>query len=176
MSARSYEEAGQGPVDAASFRRTMGAFATGVAVVTTVCRGEPYGMTVNSLTSVSLDPLLVLICPRRGSATGLAIVESRVFAINLLARDQEPLSQRFIGSFGDRFNEIAVTQGAGGVPLLEGAIAQLCCRVSAVHQGGDHDIVLGEVVSCRENPEAEPLVFHRGTFGTFACHTPAAGR
>lgn len=150
---------------AARFRATMGNFATGVAVITTAARGELHGMTVNSLTSVSLDPCLLLVCPRRGSATGQAIRETGRFAVNLLERSQRQISSRFIGRFDDRFSGLDLTF-AEGLPLLPGCLAHLCCRVHDIHAGGDHDIILGEVEAMEETG-GDPLVFFRGSFGAF---------
>ena len=145
----------------------MGAFATGVAVVTAVRNGEYHGMTMNSLTSVSLDPCMLLVCPRRRSATGEAMAASGEFVVNLLRADQEDLSSRFIGSFEDRFAGVDVEQTQAGTPLLVGALAHIGCRVAETYPAGDHDIVLGEVTFCRDHGGA-PLVFFKGQFGGFA--------
>ena len=158
------------PVDPMVFRRTMGTFATGVAVVTAVWDGEYHGMTMNSLTSVSLDPCMLLICPRRGSATGEAIANSGEFIVNLLRADQQDFSSRFIGSFEDRFAGVDVEHTESGTPLLSDALAHIGCRVAATHPAGDHDIVVGEVTFCRERT-GEPLVFFQGRFGGFADRT-----
>lgn len=161
------------PVDAGRFRIAMGAFATGVAVVTTAWRGEMFGMTVNSLTSVSLDPCLLLICPRRGSATGAAIRERGAFAVNLLSRNQQDLAHRFVGAFAGRFDGLRPRSCGDGLPLLPGCLAYLRCRVRDIHPGGDHDIVVAEAESCSMPPRDEPpLIFYRGAFGAFA---PDAG-
>ena len=153
-------------VDPMVFRRTMGTFATGVAVVTTVWDGEYHGMTMNSLTSVSLDPCMLLVCPRRGSATGDAIANSGEFVVNLLRADQQEFSSRFIGSFEDRFAGVEVEHTASGTPLLSEALAHIGCRVVDTHAAGDHDIVVGEVTFCRELA-GDPLVFFQGRFGGF---------
>lgn len=154
------------PVDPRAFRAAMGAFATGVAVVTASDRGAWFGMTVNSLTSVSLDPCLLLVCPRRGSATGDAIKASGLFAVNLLNKSQKALASRFVGQNGDRFSGVGVDIGARGLPVLHDALSHFECVVRDVHAGGDHDIVIGEVVSCLRR-EGDPLVFFRGAFGHY---------
>lgn len=160
------------PVDTARFRAAIGAFATGVAIVTTRLDGRPYGMAVNSLTSVSLDPCLLLICVKRGSDTGAAIRRRGAFAVNLLAGEQQHLVKQFCGDPGDRFNNIALAHSACGMPLLPECLAHVCCDIDNVHDSGDHEIVIGQVTSIAEN-SGEPLVFFRGGFGSYQ---PAAPR
>ncbi|MGV6875491.1 flavin reductase family protein [Pseudochelatococcus sp. B33] len=160
----------EGRIDPAEFRMAMGAFATGVAVVTTVDQGIWYGMTMNSLTSVSLVPCLLLICPRRGSATGRAVRASGHFAISLLSNAQKDLASRFVGNAGsmaDRFDGLDVEVSHRRLPLLRDALSTFECVVRDIHPGGDHDIVIGEVVSCRRL-DGDPLVFFRGNFGNYA--------
>lgn len=154
-------------VDPASFRRAMGTFATGVAVVTSRSGDNLFGMTLNSLTSVSLDPCLLLFCSNRGSATARAAMESGIFAINILRSGQEEVCRRFVGQFARRFEGMEIDYAHGGIPLLPQALSHMICRVFAVHPGGDHDVIIGEVISCTDAP-GEPLVFHRGAYGTFA--------
>lgn len=149
--------------DPSQFRKTMASFATGVAVVTTFWDGKYHGMTVNSLTSVSLTPCMLLICPDRGSVTGEAIRKRGQFAVNVLGDHQRELSTRFVGDHSKRFRDVDLTIGESGLPLLKGALAHFCCRVAAIHPGGDHDIVVGEVVSCNATA-GEPLVLFRGEF------------
>jgi 3-hydroxy-9,10-secoandrosta-1,3,5(10)-triene-9,17-dione monooxygenase reductase component len=154
------------PIDPKRFRSVMGAFATGVAVITTEWKGELFGATVNSLTSVSLQPCMLLFCMSDGSATGMAIRNRRLFSVNILGQHQSDLSGRFTEAGKNRFEDIAVDFSADGLPLLRGAAAQLCCRVATVHKGGDHDIILGEVISGDEMA-CDPLVFHKGNYGGF---------
>ncbi|MEM5544315.1 flavin reductase family protein [Sulfitobacter sp. AS92] len=143
------------------FRRSMSKFATGVAVITAAGEGVLYGMTVNSLTSVSLTPCLLLICPKRGSATGTAIRKSGHFAVNVLQAGQEDLCNRFVGEAARRFQGIQPQFSADGAPLLDGCIAHISCQLHAVHSGGDHEIVIGEVTECVDFP-GQPLIFHEG--------------
>lgn len=154
------------PIDPKRFRSVMGAFATGVAVITTEWNGEWFGATVNSLTSVSLQPCMLLFCMNDGSTTGTAIRSSGRFAVNILGQHQSELSARFTGAGKDRFNGLALDFSADGLPLLRGAAAQLCCRVAAIHKGGDHDIILGDVLS-GDDIACHPLVFHKGAYGSF---------
>lgn len=153
-------------IDPKRFRSVMGAFATGVAIVTTTWKSELFGATVNSLTSVSLDPCMLLFCVSDGSTTGMAIRCSGRFAVNILGQHQSELSARFTESGKDRFKGLALDLSTDGLPLLKGAAAQLCCRVAAIHKGGDHDIILGEVLS-GEDIACNPLVFHKGAYGSF---------
>jgi len=159
----SYAQAIQAPVDPADFRKAMGNFATGVAVVTTAADGTRFGMTVNSLTSVSLDPCLLLICPKKGSSTGEAIKRSAVFAVNVMAESQQELCMRFVGEGGKRFDQLDLDEDEWGVPLLPGSVAHISCELEAVHPGGDHDIIIGRVVDCRLD-SGNPLIFHDGQF------------
>ena len=125
-----------------------------------------FGATVNSLTSVSLKPCMLLFCVSDGSATGMAIRNSGRFSVNILGQHQSDLSARFTQAAKDRFADLALDFDADGLPLLRGAAAQLCCRVAAIHKGGDHDIILGDVLS-GEDIACHPLVFHRGAYGSF---------
>ncbi|WP_370302232.1 flavin reductase family protein [Pseudooceanicola sp.] len=154
------------PVDPLMFRNVMGTFATGVAVVTSVADGVDHGMTMNALTSVSLEPCMLLICPRRGSATGRAISESGHFVVNILTSDQNDLSSQFMGNFEDRFEGVDVESSYAG-PMLAGALAHIGCRVSNIHTAGDHDIVLAEALFCNGS-EGSPLLFFKGGLGGFA--------
>jgi flavin reductase (DIM6/NTAB) family NADH-FMN oxidoreductase RutF len=153
-------------IDPKRFRSVMGTFPTGVAVVATKWNGELFGATVNSLTSVSLEPCMLLFCTNEGSATGAAIRQRGLFSVNILGQHQTELSTRFTGRRKNRFEDLAVAFSPDELPLLEGAAAQLCCRVSAIHKAGDHDIVLGEVLS-GEEIACHPLVFHKGAYGSF---------
>ncbi len=151
-------------VSASEFRVAMGAFATGVAVVLAQHDDRLHGMTVNSLTSVSLDPPLLLVCPRRGSATGAAVKASGAFVVNILDVHQQDIATRFVGNFANRFDGLELGRSLQGFPVLAGALAHFDCVVRGVHNGGDHDIVVGEVVSCVQH-SGDPLLFYRGRFG-----------
>lgn len=151
--------------DPSTFRSAMGAFATGVAVVMANHHERLHGMTVNSLTSVSLNPPLLLVCPRRGSTTGLAMKSSGLFVVNILEAQQRALATRFVGDFANRFDGLDLGRSPRGFPVLANALAHFDCIVRNVYEGGDHDIVVGEVVSCTQRP-GSPLLFYRGQFGT----------
>ncbi len=163
---RGYGDMNMQTIDPRRFRSVMGAFPTGVAIVATEWKRELFGATINSLTSVSLTPCMLLFCTNEGSATGAAIRKRGMFSVNILGQHQSELSARFTGKHRNRFEDLAVAFSADGLPLLEGAAAQLCCRVTTIHKAGDHDIILGEVLSGQE-AACDPLVFHKGAYGIF---------
>ena len=139
------------------------AFATGVTVVTVrTPRGTPSGLTVNAFTSVSLDPPLVLICIHRNAASHDPLLETGYFAVSVLGREQETLAMVFAqGEASERFRGLETVDAPMGSPLLPGCVAWLECRVQSVHEGGDHSIVVAEVLES-EILGGEPLLFFRG--------------
>jgi flavin reductase (DIM6/NTAB) family NADH-FMN oxidoreductase RutF len=146
-------------------RRALGAFATGVTVVTTGGPAGLYGVTANSFTSVSLEPPLVLVCLRRRSPGRTMIAANGAFAINVLTAEQERLGRRFASR--DRgtgmFEGVDHHRGSAGSPILDGA-AHLECRLAGIHAAGDHVIVVGHVLALAVDPDATPLLFHGGRF------------
>ena len=146
-------------VDARQYRRTCAQFATGVTVVTTVdTGGHPHGLTVNSFSSVSLDPPLVLVSIDLRNAILGHFITSSCFAINVLGEDQEELSRRFSSTAENRFLGLEWTANASGVPLLSGVLAQLECAVVQTFEAGDHTVLIGEVRRARCEA-GQPLVF-----------------
>lgn len=147
----------------------MGAFPTGVAVVTArLPEGEPVGLTVSSLTSVSLEPLLVLVCIDHRSASHGAVVASGAFAVNLLPLDGAPISDVFASpDRADRFRGVAWREEVTGSPVLERALGWLDCRVHQTHVAGDHTIVVGSVLAL-DAGDLPPLVYHRGRYRRLA--------
>jgi 3-hydroxy-9,10-secoandrosta-1,3,5(10)-triene-9,17-dione monooxygenase reductase component len=125
-------------IDPKRFRSVMGTFPTGVAVITTAWNGALFGATINSLTSVSLKPSMLLFCTSEGSETAAAIRPRGVFSVNILGQHQYDLSASFTGKSKqkNRFEDLAIAFSADGLPLLQGAAAQLCCRVAAMHRAG----------------------------------------
>jgi flavin reductase len=156
------------PFTGKDFRSTVGAFATGVTVVTTRGDEHAYGMTANAFSSVSLDPPLVLVCVIHPSEGATHIQENRCFAVNILHAEQEPISRYFASRDRprgrDAFGEVPHRIGASGSPILDGAVAYLDCRLHATHEAGDHLIFIGEVLELGFEPDAEPLVFHGGRY------------
>jgi 3-hydroxy-9,10-secoandrosta-1,3,5(10)-triene-9,17-dione monooxygenase reductase component len=156
--------------DDATFRQVLARFATGVVVVTGATPDGPAGLTCQSFSSLSLDPPLVLLSTARSSKTWPRIEATGRFAVNVLGEDQAELSERFAVSGGDKFGGVAWRPGALGNPLLAGAIAHIECDVHAVHDGGDHVIVLGRVRAL-EAPGLEdraPLVYFRSAYRSLA--------
>ena len=152
------------------FRTTMARFATGVTVVTTTLDHTYFGLTVNAFCSVSLNPPLILVSLDLGSQTYASIRRSGVFAVNMLAQEQEPLALRFARKdlSSKTFDDIAIRAGeATGVPLFAEALACIECRVAHEYPGGDHALMLGEVVNvaCSSDRLAnEPLLYYRSAF------------
>ncbi|WP_296607362.1 flavin reductase family protein [Nocardioides sp.] len=151
---------------AADFRRTLAEFASGVTVVAAVDGGDPVGFACQSFTSVSLDPPLVLFCVTSDSRTWPRIRSAGRFSINVLAEDQHDLCTRFGTRTGSRFDGLEWELSRWGTPSLPGALARLHCELHTVHDGGDHRIVVGEVVDLERSETSEPpMVFFRGRFG-----------
>ncbi len=150
------------------FRDTVGAFATGVTVITTRGEEHAYGMTANAFSSVSLDPPLVLVCTIARSEGSEHLRSNGVFAVNILGTDQEPLSRYFASKDRprgrDAFADVAHRAATSGSPILDGALAYLDCRLHAEHAAGDHDIFIGEVLELGSRENSEPLIFHRGQY------------
>lgn len=156
--------------DEKEFRRVLGQFATGVAVVTTRAKdGTPAGVTVNSFTSVSLNPPLVLWCLARSSQNLSAFRKASHFAVNILAAGQHALSRKFAESVPNKFDGVDCAEGKAGVPLLRGVIARLVCRKVRRFDGGDHDIFLGRVEEYAR-ADGKPLVFHSGRYHIVTHH------
>ncbi len=161
--------------DTLSFRRTMGLFATGVAVLATRAQdGEPVGMTANAITSVSLDPMLVLVCVTRTANIAPYLLDSPRFSLSFLSAAQEPLSGYFAGLWDDDAPPppFAFEDWQGDL-LLAGCIGAVACRRYAVYDGGDHWIVLGEVTALHRAANGEsPLIFYRGGYHRLAAGPP----
>ena len=150
------------------YRRVMGELATGVAIVTCAGKTGPAGMTTNAVTSLSLDPMLLVVCFDNASRTLPVVRETRRFAVNVLHSGQEDLARVFASKRVAREKFEAVThKEAHGVPVIDGALAWLICDLRELHPGGDHTIGVGEVTQMYADPdEGEPLVFFRGRYTT----------
>ncbi len=156
----------------------MGRFATGVTVITTRLGDDTHGMTANALTSVSLDPVLVLICVDKAADTHDILAQAGVFAVNILGSEQEELSRKFAAKRGEdasKLEGIAHGIAVTGAPIIDGAIAYLDCLTVKQFAGGDHTIFLGEVVDARETSDGEPLLFYGGRYGLFQGKSPEGG-
>lgn len=153
------------PVAPHALRGFAGSFATGVAVLTTIDRnGNRFGLTMNAVSSVCLDPPLFLACVDKSSATLGPLMESGVFALNILAHGQDKISNTFASKGEDKFANVAADTGVLGVPLITGALAAAEFRVHQTIEAGDHVIVIGEAVATHAN-DAEPLLYFRGKYG-----------
>lgn len=151
--------------DERRFRDVIGHFTTGVTVVTSLrADGRPCGLTANSVASVSLDPLLMLVCLDREAASHGCVIDGGAFAVSILSHEDEALARRFAeGEREDRFVALEWRAEVTGSPVLARSLAWVDCRVRDVHEGGDHSIVVGEVVACGAR-SGEPLVFYRGEY------------
>jgi flavin reductase (DIM6/NTAB) family NADH-FMN oxidoreductase RutF len=151
--------------DGQDLRRLMGRWATGVAVVTSRAESGPRGATTNALTSLSLDPLLILVCLDRRSNTLEAVRSSGRFCVNVLAADQEELARRFATKQSGEEKLAGVPHDAvDGVPVLAGVLAWLICDLEREVDGGDHAILVGRPRETGVDQSAEPLVFYDGRY------------
>lgn len=166
---RCVREDERAPVDQAEFRRVLGAFATGVTVITAPAGADedgPAGFACQSFTSLSLDPPLVAFMVGRTSTTWPRIARAGVFCVNVLSAGQADLCRAFAASGADKFAGVAHDPApATGSPRLTGALAWIDCTIHAVHTGGDHLIVVGRVNTLKTaDTDERPLLFHRGRF------------
>ncbi|MCX5110204.1 flavin reductase family protein [Streptomyces sp. NBC_00378] len=159
------------PVDPGEFRRVLGHFASGVTIVTAHDPDDeegPAGFACQSFASLSLDPPLVTFMVARTSTTWPRIARAGAFCVNILGAGQGELCRSFAVSGADKFAGVAYEAApATGSPLLDSVPAWIDCRIQAVHTGGDHLIVVGRVAAMGATDGADPLLFHRGTFGRF---------
>ncbi len=146
------------------YRDALGRFPTGVALVTLMTQGRAVAMTVNSFASVSLDPPLILWSVDRNSDRYELFRDAPHFAVNVLAADQEHLSNACARDDDLDASGASWTAGAQGVPLVEGCVARFECALDAVHPGGDHDIIIGRVIGFDMPRTAPALVFHRSAY------------
>lgn len=155
-------------MDSAEFRRILGHWGSGVAIVgTRPPGGRPWGLTANAFASVSLVPPLVLVCVDMGADTHDGLRDAGAFAVSVLAADQERIARRFAASdVADKFEGIAWRSEVTGAPILEDAVAWVDCRVYAAHPAGDHTIFVGEVLAGGATDRA-PLLYYRGGYGRF---------
>jgi 3-hydroxy-9,10-secoandrosta-1,3,5(10)-triene-9,17-dione monooxygenase reductase component len=153
-------------VDPMLFRRTAGMFATGVLVVTTGRDGSFRAITVNSFTTVSLEPTLLLICMAKNSRTLPVMLDSRSLTVNVLREDQEEVSRIFASSaIEDGLDRVDWEIGLVGTPVIAGCLAYFHCRVEETHEAGDHIIVLARVEEAQLGEDGRPLIFFRGRYG-----------
>lgn len=157
------------PFDTGSFRQTMGCFVTGIAVVTAMNdQRQPVGLTINSLTSVSLDPPLLLFCLDKKASLYPVFAKADRFAFNFLAQSQEDVSRYFSSAHAAKPENLWDPQQQD-CPILHGSLGWVLCRPFAAHPGGDHTIFVGEVVDFHKRSASEaPLVYFHGRYRTLA--------
>lgn len=151
-------------LDPRHLRDVLGYFSSGVTVVTAMTRQGPVGFTCQSFTALSLHPPKVVICPSRASTSWPAIRNTPTFAVNVLAAGQRELSDRFARSGGEKFTGVAWRSAAGGAPLLDGVTAWFELSVDVEYQGGDHTVVVADILDLAAEQISEPLLFHRGKY------------
>ncbi|MGP4016271.1 flavin reductase family protein [Saccharopolyspora sp. 5N708] len=163
MSGLSSPQAGSASCDPDFFRTVCGQFATGVTVVTTESDTGPRAATVNSFSSLTLDPPQIIVCLRNSTRTWSAIRRSGRFAVNILAADQEGLAHRFASADPDKMSEVGMSRGHSGVPVLPNTVGTLECTVSDAVAKATHVIIIGTVVHASCDSRRPPLVFFRST-------------
>jgi flavin reductase (DIM6/NTAB) family NADH-FMN oxidoreductase RutF len=149
-------------------RRIFGRFATGVTVVTTRRGDQLHGMTANAVTSLSLDPPLVLVAVDKRAGIHPVLHEGQCFALSILAADHEHLSRRFARSGPKEFGDLNVTTAVTGAPILADALAWVDCRIVEVLPGGDHDIFIGEILAGGHKEHGQPLLYFAGKYRKIA--------
>jgi flavin reductase (DIM6/NTAB) family NADH-FMN oxidoreductase RutF len=155
-------------ISPATFRAAMGQLASGVTVVTFHANGQDHGFTATSFTSLSLDPMLVLVCVVRAQRSHDLMEQAGHFAVNVLAASQKELGIRFANAqLDDRFLGLEVARGSTGAPILPESLAWVDCTVREILPGGDHSIFIGEVVAGDAAGGAEALVYQQRRWGRF---------
>jgi 3-hydroxy-9,10-secoandrosta-1,3,5(10)-triene-9,17-dione monooxygenase reductase component len=155
----------QSRVESDLLRSVMGRFCTGLAVITANTDDGPAGMLVQSLTSVSLEPPLVLFCPQKSSTSWPKIRKTTRFGVNILSAEQHWLCTAFATSGADKFRDVVWEPHRSGAPVLAGHLAYLDCGIRDVHDAGDHEIVVGAVEDMFVSEVDDPLLFYRGRLG-----------
>lgn len=155
-----------GPTTQRALRDALGTFATGVTLVTIESAEGPMGFAANSFASLSLEPALVLWSPAKSARRFAHYIAARHYAIHVLPQAARGLLERFTRD-GAGFDGLAFARNAEAVPILDQALARFDCRQHAIHEGGDHMIIVGEVLRVAQRP-GDPLVFHQGRYGGFS--------
>lgn len=151
-------------IDPASFRKVLGAYPTGVCVITSVKGDVRFGLAVGSFTSISLDPPLVGFFPGKTSTSWQSIAETGRFCVNVLGTDQLDICRRFASKSENKFADLSHGYSPAGLPLIDGALAWIDCRVESVIEIGDHYLVVGAVDDLSCNDIGDPLIFQRGQY------------
>jgi 3-hydroxy-9,10-secoandrosta-1,3,5(10)-triene-9,17-dione monooxygenase reductase component len=168
---RAGQDAAEGvsAIDARRFRSILGHFATGVVAITAIDpeTGRPTGLAANSFTSVSLDPALVSFCVAHTSTTWPRLRRAERHCVNILSAPQRDVCLRFASRGGEKFAGLEWTGSPSGEPVIDGALAWLECSVEAEHVAGDHVIVVARVHHLDRHHDGDPLVFYKGSYGSF---------
>ena len=153
-------------IDSREFRNALGRFATGVCVITAHTETQtPFGMTVNSFASVSLEPPLILWSLQKDSDCFKHFDAATAFSVNILADSQQAESNQYAKKGDHALESDSFRIGASGTPVLKNAMTTFECELEAVHEGGDHVIIVGRVIALTDHPaEREPLIFYRGKY------------
>ena len=155
-------------IDSGVFRNGLGHFPTGVTAVTAVNNGKPIGMAIGSFTSVSLEPPLVAFLPGKESGSWKEIREAGSFCVNVMGQDQMEVCGVMASRAEDKFADVEWSPAGSGSPIISGSIAYIDCDIEMIHDGGDHDIVIGRVLKLEVMDSKSPLVFFQGNYGTFS--------
>jgi flavin reductase (DIM6/NTAB) family NADH-FMN oxidoreductase RutF len=153
-------------IDPVRFRQVLAHLPTGVTVIAAHGPDNPIGMAANSVTSVSLDPPLILFCPAKSSSTWPKIRDVGSFCVNVMAGHHEEVTRRFAAKEADRFSGVVCAHRSTG-PALCDAVAWIECTLQDEHDAGDHTIAVARVVAIEAAQDVEPLVFFRGSYGSF---------
>jgi 3-hydroxy-9,10-secoandrosta-1,3,5(10)-triene-9,17-dione monooxygenase reductase component len=150
--------------DPQRFRQVLGHFATGVTVITAIDGAEPVGFACQAFAALSLNPPLVLFCPARTSTSWPRIASAGGFCVNVLAADQSGLARKFGVSAADKFAGVRFRPAPNGAPILDGVLTWAACTVDAVHEAGDHLVIIARVTGLGDSVAGDPLLFYRGRF------------
>lgn len=151
-------------LDAKEQRRILGKFATGVTVASTKVGDETWGMTANAVTSLSLDPPLVILCIQKEGQSRSKFEEGGCFALNILSEDQQEISDRFAFKGPKDFSDLETTTAVTGAPILNNALGWVDCKLKEILPGGDHDIFIGEIVAGEAGDNGLPLLYFGGRY------------
>ncbi len=147
------------------YKRALGCYATGITVISALgTDGAPIGITANSFNSVSIDPPLILFSLGRRSYSLEGFLASETFAVNVLRENQQALAERFARASADKWAEVSYDIWDTGCPILHDALAKFECRLRHTYEGGDHIILVGEVIRFEYDPKGQPLVYCRGAY------------
>ena len=155
-------------LDSKEQRRILGKFATGVTVASTKVGDETWGMTANAVTSLSLDPPLVLLCIQQEGQSRSKFEEGGCFALNILSDQQQELSDRFAFKGPKDFSDLETTTAETGAPILKDSLGWVDCKLKEILPGGDHDIFIGEIVAGGAAEDGAPLLYYGGKYAALA--------